>query len=143
MGYGGMAYNYRGDPFLGGLVKGALKFVKGGVQSLVGGGPSPTRAAAPPVMPGGSIVGGVIGRVRTAAQVIVPGGVEPHLAGQPRRKRRRMNVTNDKALRRAVRRQQGFVKLARKALQGTGYTVVTRGSRRSKRDLGPGHTHVR
>lgn len=152
MGYGGMAYNYRGDPFLGGLVKGALKFASGGVKALFGRGQQPPAMATGgltgglPVMPGGGIVGGVVRRARVAAQAIVPGGVEPGGVGRTTatgRKRPRMNPANPRALRRAIRRQDGFVKLARRALKGSGYTIVSRGSRRPKRDIGPGHTHVR
>ena len=36
---------------------------------------------------------------------------------------RRMNIANPKALRRAMRRTDGFVKLAKRALKGTGYAV--------------------
>lgn len=36
---------------------------------------------------------------------------------------RRMNPANPKALRRAIRRTDGFVKLAKRALKGTGYAV--------------------
>lgn len=36
---------------------------------------------------------------------------------------RRMNPANPKALRRAMRRTDGFVKLAKRALKGTGYAV--------------------
>jgi len=36
---------------------------------------------------------------------------------------RRMNVANPRALRRAMRRTDGFVKLAKRALKGTGYAV--------------------
>jgi hypothetical protein len=54
------------------------------------------------------------------------------IKGLPKRSGRRMNVGNAKALRRAIRRQTGFVKLARRALQGTGYSIVSKGSRRPK-----------
>lgn len=40
--------------------------------------------------------------------------------------RRRLNVTNVKALRRATRRVNGFVKVATRALEGTGFKVVRR-----------------
>lgn len=36
---------------------------------------------------------------------------------------RRMNVANPRALRRALRRTDGFVKLAKRSLKGTGYAV--------------------
>ncbi|GAI98926.1 unnamed protein product, partial [marine sediment metagenome] len=57
-------------------------------------------------------------------------------------KRPTMNVGNARALRRSIRRQTGFVKLARRALKGTGYRIATTSSR-SRRDLPRGHTHVR
>lgn len=41
-------------------------------------------------------------------------------------KRRRMNVVNPRALRRATRRVNGFVKVATRALEGTGWKVVRR-----------------
>ena len=67
-------------------------------------------------------------------------------SGAPR-KRRRMNVANPKALRKAIRRQDGFVKLARRALKGSGYTIVSRSSRarrvQSIRESGPGSVNVR
>jgi len=74
------------------------------------------------------------------AQRLVPGGATGFA------KRRRMNVANPKALRRAIRRQAGFVKLARKALKGSGYTIVTRGSGRRRpiniREAGSGSVTV-
>ena len=48
--------------------------------------------------------------------------------GQPMRKRRRMNVGNAKALRRAIRRTDGFVTLARGALKNTGFKIVSKSS---------------
>lgn len=70
------------------------------------------------------------------------------VTGQVQRKRKRMNVANPKALRRAIRREQGFVKLARRALKGTSYSVVSKSSRRpapriSVRETGPGSVTVR
>ncbi len=41
-------------------------------------------------------------------------------------KNRTMNVANPKALRRAIRREQGFVKLAQRSLKGTGYKIARR-----------------
>ncbi len=58
---------------------------------------------------------------------------------------RRMNVGNAKALRRAIRRQSGFVKLARRALQGSGYRIVSKGAGRrrvSVKEAGPGSVTV-
>jgi len=67
--------------------------------------------------------------IKGTIQRIVPGGATGYevVIGK---KRRRMNVGNAKALRRAIRREQGFVKLARRALKGTGYRITTRGSTR-------------
>ncbi len=39
---------------------------------------------------------------------------------------RTMNVGNAKALRRSIRREQGFVKLAQRSLKGTGYKIARR-----------------
>lgn len=46
----------------------------------------------------------------------------------PTRRRRRMNVGNAKALRRAIRRTDGFVRLSRSALKNTGYKIVSKSS---------------
>jgi hypothetical protein len=46
----------------------------------------------------------------------------------PVRRRRRMNVANPKALRRAIRRTDGFVKLAKRTLKGTGLTIKRTGA---------------
>ncbi|GAJ04430.1 unnamed protein product, partial [marine sediment metagenome] len=73
--------------------------------------------------------------------------VPVNAAGEVVRKRRRMNVTNAKALRRAIRRTDGFVKLAKRALKGTGYTVSRRGSGRRAPttivETGAGSVHTR
>lgn len=131
---------YQGDIF--GTILGGIKKVAGVAGSLIPGpvgtvarvltGSSGQRAPAPPpvpVSPGGLAPGAQVvptPGVRGALQRLVPGGATGYeIVGK---KRRRMNVTNDKALRRAIRREQGFVKLARKALQGTGYRVVSKSS---------------
>lgn len=49
-----------------------------------------------------------------------------------KRKQRRMNVANPKALRRAIRREAGFVNLARRALKGTKWKIVSQGSGRAR-----------
>lgn len=58
---------------------------------------------------------------------------------------RRMNVGNARALRRAIRRQSGFVKLARRALRGSGYSIVSKGAGRRRvsiKEAGPGSVTV-
>lgn len=153
---------YRGDPGLFGFLGKAARKIGGAALNLI---PGPAGAAAR------SIAGRLGGRsqmpmpipvtqapmpvrrtpgARGVVQRLLPGGAtgyEVTPAGIVRKKRRRMNVTNPKALRRAIRRQAGFVKLARRALKGTGYTITTRGSRRrpsvSVRESGPGSVTVR
>lgn len=154
---------YQGDPFLGGLLKTVGRGISGAVGGFLGGGPIGAITGGVRAISGATFtrrtpqptslrtpVGAPVPRVsigqrfRTAGQAMIPGGVEP-FAAPPKKKYRRMNVTNDKALRRAVRRQQGFVKLAKKALQGTGYTVVSRSSRARKvnvRESGAGSVTV-
>lgn len=51
--------------------------------------------------------------------------VDP-VTGAVRRRSRRMNAANPKALRRAIRRTDGFVKLAKSALKNTGFKIVSK-----------------
>lgn len=138
---------YRGDPgLLGGLLGGIGGFIKGGPTGAVSGAlkglkgkPKPKPESVQVTRTPG--VGGAIAR-------ILPGGQTGYevVTGRAGGRRRRMNVTNSRALRRAIRRQAGFVKLARKALAGTGFTIVSRGSRKrpvSIRESGPGSVIVR
>jgi len=70
----------------------------------------------------------------------VPGGTMRPLAAapggiplfSPKRKYRRMNAGNVKALKRAMRRQDAFIKLANDALKGSGYSV-----KRTKAQVAP------
>lgn len=149
----GMSYGrMQGDPFLGGLIKGAIKLGKGAIGGVIreftGGSQVRVPSVQLPVPASGMGFPGVgQGRIvptpglRGLGQRLIPGGQSGYqVVGQ---KRRRMNPANPKALRRAIRRQDGFVKLARRALKGSGYQIVSRGSRRPRRDIGAGHTHVR
>lgn len=131
---------YQGDPGLfgaiGSVLKGAVKvgssFIPGPVGGIVraGVGTIFNRPAPAPK------------RQSLSSMAISPPQISPKMEPfrQPldaaerarlglAKRRRRMNVTNDKALRRAVRRTDGFVKLAKRALRGTGYTVVSKSSR--------------
>ena len=73
----------------------------------------PFTATGPGVLPGGGRGGAV-----------VPSGYHFAKDGSGRLVRnRRMNVANPKALRRAIRRTDGFVKLAKRSLKGTGYAI--------------------
>lgn len=148
-----MAYKHlggrgRGDPGIGSFLKGAVRGVArvagtvlpGPAGALARGASSllrssPARPQQIPVMP----AGGLRGMVQRA----VPGGSTGLVVGGGHRKRRKMNPGNTKALTRASRRMDSFVRVAKKALKHTNYTVVTKGSRRGKKDLGAGHGHVR
>lgn len=129
---------YRGDPFFGSLLGLAVKGVKG----LVG---LATKKSVPKLLTAGSeaaagrastgIVRGAIERAAggvakhptlsaaaTAGTIGVLGGTLAHRRGAlapGMRRHRRMRVTNVKALRRAIRRSQGFAKLAKRVLHFT------------------------
>jgi hypothetical protein len=124
---------YRGDPFLGalaGLVAKPLTKLAGKAVSWVGkqalGSP---KAAAATV--GTALAAAPILRMAAPAPVSSPPpinfgpiGVNPMAAlpgGQPlftygTRKRRRMNVLNPRALKRALRRAEGFEKIAQRTV---------------------------
>ena len=80
----------------------------------------------------GTPPGGMMKRpgVKGTVQRILPGGESGYY------RRRRMNVANPKALRRAIRRTDGFIKLAKRTLKGTGYTVKRTGSPMAKKKVG-------
>lgn len=146
--------SHRGDPSLFGSIfrgiKGAatgffsggpIAAVRGGIRGLTGAGRQARPAGIPIQMP----------RLPAFAQPSRRGmmtdmqyrGKKTFALEGPRR--RRMNVANAKALRRAIRRTDGFVKLARKALKGTKYTITTRGATRKPMRIvehGPGSVTV-
>jgi len=146
---------YRGDPGLFGFLGKAFKTVTGVVSKLgipgisgvsgiahrlAGGGPrrlAPPRPTMMQSMPGGVPIPGIVAGIQRA----VPGGQTGFY-----RKRRRMNPGNAKALRRAIRRTDAFVKLARRSLKGTGYSITRRTTSRPRtvniRESGPGGVTV-
>lgn len=148
--------SYRGDPGLfssigkflkkaapiaaGFLAGGPVGAVLGGVAASSARAPSPSAAALvtqPVALPARPLLKapGLQGMVQRQ----LPGGQSGYLSqpgirqvgplGAPRR-RRRINPANPKALRRAIRRQAGFVKLAKRALKGSGYRIVSASSQR-------------
>jgi len=150
---------YRGDPGLFGSIFGGIKRVVGAAARAA---PGPigwgARALFPRKRPPAPVVPFMPPQVPVTRKPGWPGRMERLLPGGKtgfevampgmRPRYRRMNVANPKALRRAIRRQAGFVKLARKALRGTGYSIVSKGSRRptrpvSIRESGPGSVIVR
>ena len=141
-------YGSRGDPGLFGFLGGAVRKVGRVVtRAFV---PPPIRAIAETIMPGPAIAPSA-----RMPQMRMPAVTETRDPGYARKKReaaglppkrRRMNPGNAKALRRAIRRQESFVKLARKALKGTKSTITTRGSRSRAVKIsehGPGGVTVR
>jgi len=109
-------------PMIPGTVGGAISFPGGTTIStaFAPGGMVPGQGRLPPytargpgVLPGGGRGGSM-----------VPSGYHFAKDGSGRLVRnRRMNVANPRALRKAIRRTSGFVKLAKRALKGTGYAV--------------------
>lgn len=139
---------YRGD--LGGFLKKAVKVVGAGVGGFVTGGPVGAikagigALAKPTAMSNAAVISNAVGTMGIGGSILKAGGklVGPILAGKEvfdigkgfglfgggNGKRRTMNHLNPKALSRATRRVEGFVKKARKAVSPLGYTVVRRGS---------------
>ena len=133
----------RGDPgffsFLGKALKGAVGvaagFMPGGglvsravtAMTHVPGGGALVKAARSPLARrvGGMVIKHPVLSAAGAAGVIGAGveggrmlrGRHPAMAGM--RRHRRMNVTNVRALRRSIRRAQGFAKLAKRVLHFT------------------------
>jgi hypothetical protein len=138
-------YGYAGDPgwlsslwkkvvkpIIGGLIGGPVGAVIGGVAggAAVASAPPAAPALPPPpgsiggaiTMPGGARVsiGGVLPLAGTGAGAIQPAGY--HLDKKTRTRwvrNRRMNVANPRALRKAMRRVQGFEKLAKRTISFT------------------------
>lgn len=164
-----MGYYMAGDYYMaGGLFSGIGKAL-GGIAKTVVGGATGFLTGGPLGAVGGAlkasgILGGAAPQVNTGA-IQFPGGPIPILGssqlgppgvgvtapgykvnkqGMVVKARRRMNPANPKALRRAMRREEAFVRMARRSLKGSKYTISTRGSRRSRRDvIVPRHTQVR
>jgi len=122
---------YRGDPFIGGLIAGAAGKLIGRAASWVGkkvGGAAGrtagaiARDAVPSAI--GGAAGYTVGRRMGQGTGLMP---IPQLGpdntgwGSGKKKYRRMNPLNPKALRRALRRAEGFEKFARKTVSGLRY----------------------
>lgn len=143
-------HSQAGDPFLGDIVKGIGKMVGavvpgpiGAVGQLIGGRPAPQpRILAPRpqvgVMPGGAASRIFPGRPTT------PMRVDP-VTGAVVKKRRRMNYSNQKALRRALRRAGGYARQQKAVRKAASEFAREFGPKRRtpRRDLPRGHIHVR
>jgi hypothetical protein len=135
--YYGRGDYYRGDPFLGGLIK----KIGGAAKSLVGGVAKVASNILPlPFSLPAKVVSTALATRPAQPQLQLPTAPAPFgpaatpmmIPGFQRGARayRRMDPLNVKALRRASRRVDAFVRTTRKALKHTGFTIVSRASRR-------------
>lgn len=125
--YRGDGNYYRGDPFLGALlgaaVSGVGKLFKKKVTSKVGGAIGSAIGKVTPILRdvalplgGGALIGGGAG---LAIEKFGPSAVSAATSMfGARKKYRRMNPLNPRALRRALRRAEGFEKFARRTVNG-------------------------
>lgn len=123
---------YRGDPFLGAIVGAVARKVVPKAASWIGRQVSGRAGRAVAAVGRDAVVGGVAGAAGMAIQrrlsqpstglMPIP-QLEPSGAswGGGKKKYRRMNPLNPKALRRALRRAEGFEKFARKTVSGLRY----------------------
>lgn len=136
---------YRGDPFLGALAGAAIRKVGGAViragarvlgatgAKTVGGGLARVAGAAGTVAAAAPIIQMAAPRAGSGSAPIQLGplGIDPTSAlpgGQPlftwgKKKRRKINPLNPKALRRALRRTEGFEKMAARTVNSL-YKVI-------------------
>lgn len=136
--YRGDGNYYRGDPFLGALVGGLVgKAGKWLVKRVTGSRVGQKIDRVAESLPGIGVVGGSLlpslspinlGPVTVNPGAILPGG-KPFISVAGK-KYRRMNPLNPKALRRALRRAEGFEKFARRTVNAL---FTTRDGRRVKK----------
>lgn len=118
--YRGDGNYYRGDPFLGALVGGLVGKAAKWAVGRIGGGAAKRRVSNLPGI--GAVTGSLIPTIPsipTPFGTINPGNIFP--GGEPfitpsGKRYRRMNPLNPKALRRALRRAEGFEKFARRTV---------------------------
>lgn len=150
-----MSYYGQGDYYaaggIGSFLKGAARAAIGGAVGLVTGGPiaaarNVVSSIAPAARPPAAGPAFQIPQINVNPMAALPGGQPLFTFGG--RKRRRMNFTNQRALNRANRRVDGFVRIVRRSLKHTPYTLTRRGSGRKKSGVtvvekGPGSVNVR
>jgi len=131
MAYFGGSQNLRGDP---GFFDSLFRGIKRGAKAAFGATPvgaaisaitsGPPRAPQPAFVPP-ALVGQASRRIPTVGRTSASRTVID-AQGFPVRRRRRMNAGNAKALRRAIRRTDAFVRLSRGALKNTGFKIVSK-----------------
>lgn len=137
--------DYYGQGGLGSLLKGIGKAAVGGIGGFLTGGPAGAVSG---------VVRSIAPQPRAPQLMIPPMQVNPRAmlpGGDPfvtfGRKRRKMNYANSRALTRANRRVDGFVRMARRSLKHTGYKIVSKSASKGRRvsvsEHGPGSVHVR
>lgn len=119
---------YRGDPFIGGLIAGAAGKLLGKAGAWVGRQIGGRGAAGAAGAAAGTLIGTSllpqtpgrmpiqIGPVGIDPRSLLPGGKPGITFGGERKRYRRMNPLNPKALRRALRRAEKFEKFARRTV---------------------------
>jgi len=133
-----LSYYGAGDYYgAGGFFSSIGGAIKGAVTGFLGGGPAGAVAGGVAGLVGGGGGGGggpmriTKGGVTVTPAAFAPGGAPFVQVG--RKKRRRMNYTNQKALTRANRRVDGFVRTVRKSLKHTNYKLVSKSAGTRKR----------
>lgn len=129
MAYFGGSLSARGDPgffdtLFGGVKRAAVGIFRRSPIGAVAEAFIPPRAGGLEIPQISSLAGPSPRRLGGAPRQV---SIDPE-TGMPRARRRRMNVGNTKALRRAIRRTDGFVTLAKSALKNTGWKVVSKSS---------------
>lgn len=134
-------YRSRGD-WLGGITGAIGGFLTGGWGgALIGGVKGATTKKSTASQVAGGLVaqgGGIMGPVVVNPGAILPGGKPfiESLGGHNARKYKRIDPTNVKALRRAIRRQGAFMAVVKRTIRGTGMTLKRTGiggTRKKKR----------
>jgi len=128
-------YRPRGD-WLGGITGAIGGFLTGGFGGAVIGavkGATNKKGGVSQVAGGLVAQGGGIGPVVVNPGAILPGG-KPFIERMPgERKYKRIDPTNVKALRRAIRRQGAFMAVVKRTIRGTGMTLKRTGVGGTKR----------
>ena len=137
-------YYRRGDPGLFSSIGGLLGRAASGAVGFLGGGP----IGAVTGITGGSMGFQLPGqKMKTfTPSAAAPGGV-PLFGETGRKKRRRINPGNAKALKRADKRIDAFVTMSKGALKHTNYKIVSKSAGKSSprvsiSERGPGSVRV-